>query len=1045
MKFLPLFFLLVSTASAQLPVAELKRDKPVDFATEVYPFLKANCLACHNSTKAKADLILESPQHMIEGGETGPAVNPGDGENSFLFTTAAHIEEPTMPPKNNKSKAKNLTPDQLALLRQWIDEGAEGDTVSTAAPESWSFLSGPQPILTSALTEDGRFAAVGRGQRIDLYDLRLGKMLTSLRDPSIKLPTAHNDAVQSLAFRPDGTLASGGYRSVKLWNRANATAGDPIDLPDEPVSMAVSPDGKTTAIGTKNGSIVLVTGGKANTVKTHTGAVGDLAFSADGKILFSVAADKTVQRRSPGAAANAIKLELPAEALSLALVNNDAQVVLGCSDHTILLCQADLKSPITIPPPAPKPTPAPEEKKTEVKPAPALAKPKPETPKPAAPIPAKPKPAPAKPATKPTPPVAKKPEAVKPAAPTAKKPEAAKTATPAPAKPKPEMAKQAPAPATTPKSAPPKSAAPKPAAPAPVPPTPAAPKAAPPKPAAPKPAAPKPKTITTFKFHAHPVVAMEPANAAGTEFLAAHADGTVIHLKLDPANPAAVPTQIRRIIHGGTIDQIEVANDFSKIVTGGPTGSINLWKLSDGTKLAELKGDPRTPAKLAALKREVDVANRIKAHWEKKAPEAETLWKAELAKVEQSAEAIAKAKRELVVKRSDLQKLEEKQPPATDKELETAREAFVTAERGLTGAIRNRESSTRLAGEAFGSEAAAKSAASEAAALSTAIAVESTTLQKAESEAAAKIVTTAIAFSADGSELLQSMKEGGIRVWSAADGVWLEDVPTATNALAISANPENGVTVATNDKKLTQWTLPGSQWTLTKALGNGSDPEPFEDRVGALAFSPHGEYLVTGTGVPSRSGRIAVWNTDTWEEVVRNDEAHEDTITAFSFSPDGNRVASASTDKLIKIRDTATLEVEQTLEGHTAHVLDIDWNADDLVLASSGADRQIKVWDLAEGQQSSKVEGYEKEVTSIEYIGDGIGILTASGDETLKYANQPLPGAKSFLHTAAANADGMVLIAGGEDGVLRVWDRAARKLVREFPQPESPAPKIAAE
>lgn len=1040
MKFLPLFFLLVGTASAQLPVAELKRDTPVDFATEVYPFLKANCLACHNSTKAKADLILESPADMIKGGETAPAVEPGDGENSFLFTTAAHIEEPTMPPKNNKSKAKNLTPEQLALLKRWIDEGAEGGAVATPAPESWSLLTGPQPILTSALSEDGRFAAVGRGQRVDLYDLRLEKLVTSLRDPSIKLPTAHNDAVQSLAFSPDGTLASGGYRSVKIWNRKEAEPSEPVALPDDPVSMAVSPDGKTTAVGTKNGSIVLVTDGKAAPVKTHAGAVNDMAFSADGKRLFSVAADKTVQSRAIAEPAKTTKLELPAEALSLALINKEKQVVLGGSDHTIRLCQADLKSPIIIPPAAPKPSPAPAEQKAGEKPAPEKPQPKPKAPAPVEkkvepkPAPAEPQPKPKAPAPtgkkvetepKPAPP---KPVAKTPPTPDLKaKAEPAKAAPKTAAKPKTEMAKPA-APANQPKPAPVKPPTPKPA----------------PKPA-PKPVPPKPKTIATFKFHGHPIVAMEPVNADATEFLAAHADGTVIHFKIDPAKPEATPTQVRRITHSGPTSSVAVANNFSRVATTGPTGSVILWNLQDGAKVADLIIDPETPVELAALKREQDVANRLKAHWEKKAPEAKTLWEAENKKVTEAAEIIAKARRELVVKRSDLQTLEDKSPPAKEEEIEAAREALATADRDLTGAIRNRESSARLAGEAFGREAAATSAALEAETLSAAIAAESAALQKAGAEAAAKNGTAALAFSTDNSTLVQSLKSGGIQLWSAATGTWLENISEVTNAVAITATSPGGITAATGEKKLIHWPLPSSSWDLTKTLGDGVEPEPFEDRVGAIAFGPFGETLATGTGIPSRSGRIVIWNTDTWEELIRNDEAHDDTITSFSFSPGGDRVASASTDKLIKIFEAETLVNVQTLEGHTGHVLDVDWNADDLALASAGADLQFKLWDLAEGQQSAKTEGYEKEVTSVEYIGDGVGVLTTSGDETLKYANQPLPGAKSFLHTAAASADGMVLIAGGEDGVLRVWDRAARKLVKEFPQPENTAPKVAAE
>ena len=156
-----------------LPVAELKRDTEINFATEVYPFLKANCLACHNESKPKAGLSLESPQDMLKGGDSGPAIVPGKGADSFLFMTAAHLEDPVMPPANNKSKAQNLKPDQLALLKLWIDQGAKGDAVSSAAPTSWTLLKGPQPIYTAAISADGRFAAAARGQQVHLYDLKL--------------------------------------------------------------------------------------------------------------------------------------------------------------------------------------------------------------------------------------------------------------------------------------------------------------------------------------------------------------------------------------------------------------------------------------------------------------------------------------------------------------------------------------------------------------------------------------------------------------------------------------------------------------------------------------------------------------------------------------------------------------------------------------------------------------------------------------------------------------------------------------------------------
>src|SRR5262245_24277494 len=110
-----------------IAIAELKRSTAVDFEKEILPILKNNCLACHNQTKAKADLVLEAPQTILKGGESGPAVIPGKSSESLLLKLASHQDQPAMPPKENKVNAADLTPDQLGLVKLWIDQGAKGE------------------------------------------------------------------------------------------------------------------------------------------------------------------------------------------------------------------------------------------------------------------------------------------------------------------------------------------------------------------------------------------------------------------------------------------------------------------------------------------------------------------------------------------------------------------------------------------------------------------------------------------------------------------------------------------------------------------------------------------------------------------------------------------------------------------------------------------------------------------------------------------------------------------------------------------------------
>src|SRR5215831_10895767 len=110
-----------------IAIAKIDRKTPVDFEKEILPILKNNCLACHNKTTAKADLILETPQDILKGGESGKVLVPKRSDESLLLKIASHQVKPNMPPRNNKVQAADLTSDELGLIKLWIDQGAKGE------------------------------------------------------------------------------------------------------------------------------------------------------------------------------------------------------------------------------------------------------------------------------------------------------------------------------------------------------------------------------------------------------------------------------------------------------------------------------------------------------------------------------------------------------------------------------------------------------------------------------------------------------------------------------------------------------------------------------------------------------------------------------------------------------------------------------------------------------------------------------------------------------------------------------------------------------
>src|SRR6056297_1101474 len=105
-----------------LPIepARLDRAEPVDFAKEIVPILKRNCLACHHRNEAEGGLNLETYAALIEGGDGGAGIVPHEVDESYVFVRATGREEPLMPPEGNGVGAEPLTPEELALLQLWI-------------------------------------------------------------------------------------------------------------------------------------------------------------------------------------------------------------------------------------------------------------------------------------------------------------------------------------------------------------------------------------------------------------------------------------------------------------------------------------------------------------------------------------------------------------------------------------------------------------------------------------------------------------------------------------------------------------------------------------------------------------------------------------------------------------------------------------------------------------------------------------------------------------------------------------------------------------
>jgi hypothetical protein len=108
----------------------IQAQQIVSFPKDVLPVLTNNCLKCHGEALQLSGLDLRSRAAMLKGGQKGPAVVPGNAEQSRLYRLVAGLEKPSMPMDGKLSEA------QAATLRDWINQGAlwEGEQVAKAAP-----------------------------------------------------------------------------------------------------------------------------------------------------------------------------------------------------------------------------------------------------------------------------------------------------------------------------------------------------------------------------------------------------------------------------------------------------------------------------------------------------------------------------------------------------------------------------------------------------------------------------------------------------------------------------------------------------------------------------------------------------------------------------------------------------------------------------------------------------------------------------------------------------------------------------------------------
>ncbi|KAF7971791.1 hypothetical protein HWV62_19923 [Athelia sp. TMB] len=246
--------------------------------------------------------------------------------------------------------------------------------------------------------------------------------------------------------------------------------------------------------------------------------------------------------------------------------------------------------------------------------------------------------------------------------------------------------------------------------------------------------------------------------------------------------------------------------------------------------------------------------------------------------------------------------------------------------------------------------------------------------------------------------------------------------------------------------------------------------------LSALPFAPT-KSLVSEAYLPQypSTARLKAGKLDLWPAMLKTLEGHTNSVCAVAYSPNGKRIASASADETIRVRDTETGEaVGAPLRGHTAAIRSIAYSPSGHHIVSGSEDGTVRVWDSEAGEAVRPPFKHSDKVYCVAYSPDGNYIVSGSPDgivrvwdlETGEAAEKamegmavaysydgshvvsgqgrtviisdvvtgeavgvPLKGHSGQVNCVVYSPDGTLIASCSRDNTIRLWDAKTRQAV----------------
>lgn len=316
-----------------------------------------------------------------------------------------------------------------------------------------------------------------------------------------------------------------------------------------------------------------------------------------------------------------------------------------------------------------------------------------------------------------------------------------------------------------------------------------------------------------------------------------------------------------------------------------------------------------------------------------------------------------------------------------------------------------------------------------------------------------------VVFAPDGQNILSGSFDGSIILWDVATGNLLKRFVGHNDEVTdLAISPDNNLAVSAScaERDSERTCIQGE--IILWNMASGRELHDFvghREMVNAVIFSPDGNHILSGSCATRRegaciTGETLIWDVSATGNIIQSLNGHRSSVFSIVINSDNSLLLSGGGSVLLSdqpqgdtgiiLWDTATGDIIERFNSHTASVTEVIFHPDNLHFVSASGDSTVQIHSLENNEDIRIFEAHIGTVYDIEFNSDA-GRVVSAGDDAVYYWNfETLEvlltlnnfGSQLSARALAISPDDAILATGLNNGVIILWNTETGEEIRRL-------------